>query len=125
MISQITIKNSPLWKTDPDQQLAYYSGRSWVRRYKPEMLLGIYDVDEMEGVRVGPEAARDVTPRKSGFAAKALGAREKPPEEPSETDATKMPDSSVADAEVVHWTESVNPQDGFPGAEAFTQGAHD
>lgn len=62
-LSQITPKNSTLWKTDPDQQLAYYTGRSWVRRYKPEMLLGIYDVDEMEGVAIGPDAARDVTPR--------------------------------------------------------------
>lgn len=62
MLSQITVKNSPLWKSDPDQQLAYYTGRSWARRYKPEMLLGIYDVDEMEPVRIGPEAARDITP---------------------------------------------------------------
>lgn len=62
-LSQITPKNSPLWKSDPDQQLAYYTGRSWARRYKPEMLLGIYDVDEMEGVRIGPDHARDVTPK--------------------------------------------------------------
>lgn len=64
-LGQINPKNSPLWKTDPDQQMAYYTGRSWVRRYKPEMLLGIYDVDEMEPVRVGPDGARDVTPRQS------------------------------------------------------------
>ena len=62
-LSQITVKNSPLWKSDPDQQLAYYTGRSWVRRYKPEMLLGIYDVDEMEPVHIGPDRARDVTPK--------------------------------------------------------------
>lgn len=62
-LGQIGVKNSPLWKSDPDQQLAYYTGRSWVRRYKPEMLLGIYDVDEMEPAAIGPDAARDVTPR--------------------------------------------------------------
>lgn len=62
MLSQITVKNSPLWKGDPDQQLAYYTGRAWARRYKPEMLLGIYDVDEMEPMRIGPDHARDVTP---------------------------------------------------------------
>lgn len=61
-LSQITVKNSPLWKTDPDQQLAYYTGRAWARRYKPEMLLGIYDVDEMAPARVGPDHARDITP---------------------------------------------------------------
>ena len=62
MLGQITVKNSPLWKTDPDQQLAYYTGRSWARRYKPEMLLGVYDVDEMDPTPIGPDHARDVTP---------------------------------------------------------------
>lgn len=61
-VGQITTKNSPLWKSDPDQQLAYYGGRAWARRHKPEMLLGIYDVDELEPVPAGPENARDVTP---------------------------------------------------------------
>ena len=61
-LADIQPKNSPLWKTDPDQQLAYYTGRSWARRYKPEMLLGIYDVDETAGIAIGPDHARDVTP---------------------------------------------------------------
>jgi hypothetical protein len=60
-LSQINPKNSPLWKTDPDQQLAYYTGRAWCRRHKPEMLLGVYDVDEVETF-VGPDNAKDVTP---------------------------------------------------------------
>lgn len=64
-LGQISPKNSPLWKTDPDQQQAFYTGRAFARRYKPEMLLGIYDVDEMEGVAIGPNAARDVTPRQA------------------------------------------------------------
>lgn len=71
-LGMINPKNSPLWKTDPDQQLAYYSGRSWARRYKPEMLLGIYDVDEMEPVRTGPDAARDVTPRQAPRPGRAM-----------------------------------------------------
>lgn len=62
MLKDIGIKNSPLWKNDPDQQLAYYSGRAWGRRYKPEMFLGIYTTDEIETPR-GPDHARDVTPR--------------------------------------------------------------
>jgi hypothetical protein len=65
-LGQITPKNSPLWKTDPDQQLAYYTGRSWARRYKPEMLLGVCDVDEMaDQPAIGPDAARDVTPHEA------------------------------------------------------------
>src|SRR4051812_23041092 len=31
-IGKIPIKNSPLWKADPDQQLFYFSTRAWTRR---------------------------------------------------------------------------------------------
>ena len=58
----ITPKNSPLWKSDPDQQLAYYTKRLWARRECPEVLLGVYDVDELAPQPRGPETARDVTP---------------------------------------------------------------
>lgn len=57
----ITPKNSPLWKTDPKQQIGYYSARSWARRYTPEVILGVYDRDEAQEFR-GPENAKDVTP---------------------------------------------------------------
>lgn len=57
----ITTKNSPLWKTDPQQQLGYYSARSWARRHCPEVLLGVYDRDEVEQFH-GSETAKDVTP---------------------------------------------------------------
>ncbi len=60
MVKDIKVKNSPLWVSDPDQQLCYYGARAWVRRHKPEMLLGIYTTDEVPS---GPDHARDVTPR--------------------------------------------------------------
>ncbi|CAM3519775.1 MULTISPECIES: hypothetical protein [Agrobacterium tumefaciens complex] len=60
----ITPKNSPLWKSDPDQQHCYYTGRSWGRRHTPEVILGVYDRDEVEEFR-GPDNARDVTPKAS------------------------------------------------------------
>lgn len=46
-IGKITPKNSPLWKTDPDQQLCYYAGRALCRRYFPDVLLGTYFRDEV------------------------------------------------------------------------------
>lgn len=58
----ITPKNSPLWKTDPDQQLGYFAGKRWARRYTPEVILGVYDRDEAEEFR-SPDSARDVTPQ--------------------------------------------------------------
>ena len=56
-VGQITPKNSPLWKSDPDQQLCYYSIRAWARRHMPGVLLGIYAVEELQQIVV-----KDVTP---------------------------------------------------------------
>lgn len=50
-------KNSPLWKTDPDQQLAYFAIRAFARRHMPDVLLGVYAVDELQSVQI-----KDVTP---------------------------------------------------------------
>ncbi|HUO22337.1 MAG TPA: recombinase RecT [Caulobacteraceae bacterium] len=44
---EIKVQNSPLWKSDPEQQLGYYSIRAWARRYAPEVILGVYTPDEM------------------------------------------------------------------------------
>lgn len=56
--ADITPKNSPLWKTDPEQQLGYYSARAWARRHVPEVILGVYDRDEImdEQEQVQPPA---------------------------------------------------------------------
>jgi hypothetical protein len=73
-IGKIPIKNSPLWKNDPDQQLVYYAGRALCRRHFPDVLLGIYSPDELyEETRRGPEHARDVTPPKPPIAAGGNG----------------------------------------------------
>ncbi|MEO0870473.1 MAG: recombinase RecT [Pseudomonadota bacterium] len=59
---EIKPQNSPLWKSDPDQQLAYYGARAWCRRHAPDLLLGVYDVDEMHGVVI-EGGAINVTPK--------------------------------------------------------------
>lgn len=48
IIGQIQPKHSPLWFTEPDQQLVYYSKRGWCRRNAEDILLGVYDPDEFE-----------------------------------------------------------------------------
>ncbi|ACL61088.1 recombinase RecT [Methylobacterium nodulans] len=74
-LAKITPKNSPLWKTDPDQQLSYYCGRALCRRHFPDVLLGVYAEDEIEAIPArGPEMARDVTPRGLGAKLDALAA---------------------------------------------------
>lgn len=82
----ITPKNSPLWKADPDQQHAYYSGRALCRRHFSDVLLGVYDRDELEGApALGPDHARDVTPARSlSDRLTALAESAKEPNTPSE-----------------------------------------
>ena len=46
-IKNITTRNSPLWKQDPEQQLAYYATRAWARLFTPEVLMGVYTPDEV------------------------------------------------------------------------------
>jgi hypothetical protein len=82
-VGSITTKNSPLWKTDPQQQLGYYSARSWARRYTPEVLLGVYDRDEAEEFR-GPDKAKDVTPAFDPFSDDVYT----PPQQPTVTGST-------------------------------------
>jgi hypothetical protein len=48
MVKEIKVKNSPLWKSDPDQQLHYFATRNWARRWCPEVLLGAYTREEIE-----------------------------------------------------------------------------
>lgn len=68
-IGQINPKNSPLWKSDPDQQLFYFATRRWSRRYCPDVLLGAHAVDELQDSpslqpeqHIGFDRAKDVTP---------------------------------------------------------------
>lgn len=79
-IGKIPVKNSPLWKGDPDQQLFYYSSRAMCRRHFPDVILGIYTQDELMDLPDEREAkGREVppakvpllpeTPRQSGDAA--------------------------------------------------------
>ncbi len=53
-------KNSPLWKNDPDQQLFYLAVRAFARRNFPDVMMGIYTVDELMDAPnlVEPEAPR-------------------------------------------------------------------
>lgn len=59
------LKGSPLYATDPKQQLWYYAARGFCRRHFPEVLAGVYDGDEFE-----PVEPKDVTPAREGLAAR-------------------------------------------------------
>jgi hypothetical protein len=58
MVKDIPTKNSPLWKSDVDQQLTYVAGRNLARRYFPDVLLGVYSEDELRDTPQRPEPLR-------------------------------------------------------------------
>ncbi|MCX8649970.1 recombinase RecT [Gilliamella sp. B2776] len=58
-LSNVTIRNSPLWKTAPKQQIAYLAVKYWARLYCPEVILGVYSTDELEEAR---KTVKDITP---------------------------------------------------------------
>lgn len=78
-LGRITPKNSPLWKTDPDQQQYYYSVRALARRHFPDVILGVYADDELP---VSPHDrsgyVKNVTPRNMASRLDALAAGPQP-----------------------------------------------
>ncbi len=69
----INPKNSPLWKNDPDQQLFYFSVRSFARRHFPDVMMGIYTVDEMLDSTVETVRAVDSRPKSERLAERLIG----------------------------------------------------
>lgn len=114
---KIKTKNSPLWQADPDQQLWYYTVRAMARRHFPDVIMGVYEKEEL----AAEGNLRDVTPQDrpqtklQQMVAEARGA------------ATVQEEQPVDEAEVLpeepHWTETA-PADFFPGSDEFTAGVN-
>lgn len=113
----IKTKNSPLWKTDPQQQLGYYSIRSWARRHTPEVLLGVYAPDELDENR-GPDQAKDITPRPS-MADRLPGARQADAGFSSANVEAEIASATTANTAIEHRSEPAElvPTEGSAGAE--------
>lgn len=47
-LSGVLVRNSPLWVTKPDQQIAYLAVKYWARLYCPAVILGVYTSDELQ-----------------------------------------------------------------------------
>jgi hypothetical protein len=56
-MNQATVRNSPLWKSDPKQQLAYLATKNWARLYCPDVIMGVYtpeDLSSREEIDITP-----------------------------------------------------------------------
>lgn len=54
MLSQVQTRNSTLWAEDPQQQMAYVGVKRWSRLYTPDVIMGVYTVDELEERDLNP-----------------------------------------------------------------------
>lgn len=65
--NKVTTKNSPLWKTNPKQQLGYLQVKNWARLYTPGAILGVYTPDEFDQPQPrNMGQAVDITPASPG-----------------------------------------------------------
>lgn len=125
-IGTIRTKNSPLWTADPDQQLWYYSVRAMCRRHFPDVILGVYEKEEIESA----PPMRDVTPKVSSkmqeMVAKARGQdvtlSESAQERPVEPEDVSQ-DPEDAEIDDGHWTDAISTDGAFPGEKAWDEGA--
>lgn len=95
-VAQIGVKNSPLWFSDTDQQLAYYGGRAFGRRHYPEVLLGVYSVDEVHQIEI-----RDLTAPRS----RPLFEEE---DEPQDAEFEGVPQSETDAANYERWAKKAS-----------------
>ncbi len=65
-VAHVKVKNSPLWGTNPKQQLGYLQVKNWARQYCPGAILGIRTPDELQDIA---DAAPKTPRRKSDGAA--------------------------------------------------------
>lgn len=56
-VADVKVKNSPLWATNPKQQLSYLQVKNWARQYCPGAILGIRTPDELEEI-IEPKGPR-------------------------------------------------------------------
>lgn len=59
-MESVRTRNSPLWATNPQQQLGYLAVKYWVRLYAPDAILGVYSDDELAVTEPAPIVPADV-----------------------------------------------------------------
>lgn len=62
LLVQAAVRNSPLWASDPKQQLAYLAVKRWARLYAPDVVLGVYTPDELEQTAPARRTTRQMGP---------------------------------------------------------------
>ena len=62
LLAQARTRNSTLWADDPKQQLAYLGQKKWARLYAPDVIMGVYSIDELQDHKVIDMGDAEVIP---------------------------------------------------------------
>jgi hypothetical protein len=88
-VGSVKVKNSPLWATNPKQQLGYLQVKNFARLYCPGAILGVYTPEELaEREPDDDEPARERGPRRKSAAAAAIDAAAVPEATPGTATTT-------------------------------------
>ncbi|WNO60413.1 RecT family recombinase [Rheinheimera sp. MMS21-TC3] len=82
-IADVKIQNSPLWKTNPKQQLGYLQVKNWGRAYAPGAILGVYTPDELQEmpereINPAPQATNGAPVAKTSLKARKAATKQEP-----------------------------------------------
>lgn len=80
-MENVKTRNSPLWATNPQQQIAYLAVKNWARLYAPDAILGVYYADELmdaEPINVTPTEAKTESAAAAKIKQAAAARLEKP-----------------------------------------------
>lgn len=91
-LSSVVTRNSPLWSTNPKQQMAYLAVKYWARLYCPEVILGVYTHDEINDTPI-----KDITPPKERVSLNEITQQNEPEQHHEATSG----DSNVITGEIV------------------------
>ena len=97
VLSGVVIRNSPLWVTDPQQQLTYLAVKKFTRIHTPAVLMGVYSREDLEDAA---QAEKEINPSMNDImeASKAKEVKPEPDEE-----------AQVVEAEVVQEEQEPKP----------------
>ncbi|HGS4438118.1 TPA: RecT family recombinase [Vibrio cholerae] len=98
-LKHITTRNSPLWKTNPQQQIQYLATKYWSRVYTPDVILGVYDKDDLEEPVQAVE--KDITPPRKAKDLNDMFNGEQVKEEPQQ-DSAEILEAEILEDEANH-----------------------
>jgi hypothetical protein len=126
-LKDIKPQNSPLWKSDPDQQQGYYTVRAMARLHFPDVILGVYDREEIEYAESPARFAQPQQSRAELLSEKLAAKQESAPKEGFNAEVIETASREIGGGKEVPPVSETKPAEGqgpaAPATEAKGEGA--